>query len=58
MTNKIKKVDSNIWEYNEFAIIKNYSQATKKYNYTIYKDGELIEIVNTMKNVKKFVGLQ
>ena len=52
----MKKVDNNIWEHGEYSVIKKYSPATKQYAYSIYKNGELIEIINKIKDVKTYIG--
>jgi len=52
----MKKVDNNIWEHGEYSVIKKYSPAIKKYAYSIYKNGELIEIRDKMKDVKAYIG--
>ena len=46
----MKKVDNEIWEHKDYSIIKNEQKA-----YAIYKDGELIEIEDTLKKAQTYV---
>lgn len=60
----MKKVDVNIWEHENYSIIKKYSPVTKKYAYSIYKnipvnanyqESKLVEIKDTLKQAKEYI---
>ena len=43
----MKKVDSGIWEYKNFTIIKNENDN--------YQESELIEVTDTLKQAQNYV---
>jgi len=50
----MKKVDNGIWEHKNYSIIRSVVKNGQK-AYNIYKDGELIEIEDTLKKAQAYV---